>query len=406
MIFSPIRKNLMIPRFRPATLVAVLFVVIAITRIVLSYSHTAQTFDEPCHVAAGIEFLDRNTYTLDPIHPPLSRIAIALPLFLAGERYPELSATDPGRHNYNVVGNHILYDSGRLRRNLMLARIGVLPFFALGALIVYLWTLRIAGVRSALFAVFLYTTTPTILAFSSIAYSDIVAASTQVAAMFAFAAWLENFDRKHGLWLASAMGFAFMAKLTSALFLPAAFLCMYVCWFFAHREVEKAKWSRRALQIAGATALAGLILWGGYRFSVKPVQEAAEISPAKMPSFQNFPAFARPEIRKVLLANPRLPAPELLNGISKAWVLNKAGADSFLFGKSRNGGWWYFYLCALGVKLPLPMLIGFFIGLYYLIREQRPATRYLPLAGLAGVLLITMHVNYQVGCGTFSCASH
>src|SRR5271166_2159158 len=106
-----------------------LLALIAVVRIISTYSLTSQAFDEPCHVAAAIELLDRHTYTLDPIHPPLSRIAIGLPLYLAGERYPNLSRTD---HDitYNDVGDAILYDSGHYLRNLKLARLGVLPFFS------------------------------------------------------------------------------------------------------------------------------------------------------------------------------------------------------------------------------------------------------------------------------------
>src|SRR5579864_1032604 len=103
-----------------------LLIATATIRIILIYPHLAQGFDEPCHVAAGIEYLDRGTYLLDPVHPPLSRIAIALPLYLAGERYPDLPQNDLMSQNYNVVGNHILYDSGHLLRNLRLARLGVL----------------------------------------------------------------------------------------------------------------------------------------------------------------------------------------------------------------------------------------------------------------------------------------
>ena len=48
---------------RPTVLAAIsaIFVLIAAGRIVLSYSHTAQAFDEPCHVAAGMEFLDEGS---------------------------------------------------------------------------------------------------------------------------------------------------------------------------------------------------------------------------------------------------------------------------------------------------------------------------------------------------------
>jgi len=52
-------------------------------------------------------------------------------------------------------------------------------------------------------------------------------------------------------------------------------------------------------------------------------------------------------------------------------VLNNAGSPSYLFGHMKVGGWWYFYLCALAVKLPLPLLITFAIALVFLIKERR-----------------------------------
>ena len=82
-------------RKRYVALAVALLILIAITRILLTYKLTAQGFDEPCHVAAAIEYLDKGTYTLDPDHPPLSRIAIGIPLYLAGERFPHWPTSEP-----------------------------------------------------------------------------------------------------------------------------------------------------------------------------------------------------------------------------------------------------------------------------------------------------------------------
>jgi hypothetical protein len=98
-----------------------------------------------------------------------------------------------------------------------------------------------------------------------------------------------------------------------------------------------------------------------------------------------------------VLDNPKLPAPELLDGVSRAWVLNNTGSPSYLLGKFRVGGWWYFYLCALALKLPLPLLIAFALGTVLLIKERREFASLLPLAALLGILLVTLHVSYQVG---------
>ena len=50
----------------------------AIGRIALTYSVFNQTWDEPAHVAAGMEWLDRGRYTYEPLHPPLARVMVAL----------------------------------------------------------------------------------------------------------------------------------------------------------------------------------------------------------------------------------------------------------------------------------------------------------------------------------------
>jgi hypothetical protein len=372
-----------------------MFVLIAAGRIVLSYSHTGQAFDEPCHVAAGMEFLDKGTYILDAVHPTLARIAIALPLYLAEERYPTLPVEDPGRGNYNVVGNHILYDSGHFVRNLILARLGVLPFFLLGALVVYLWTRDLGGDLAAAIAVFLYATTPTILAFSSIAYTDIVAAATQITAMFTFYRWLQHPDIRRTMVVGFAFGIALLAKLTTVLFVPAAMLGIAVVWYARERSKPSRVQFARARLLA-ALALAAVVVWAGYGFSLRPLQDATGIHAASMPSFQHFPRPLRATAKAMVLRNPRLPAPELLHGVALAWALDKSPSPSYLFGHLKSGGWWYFYLVGLGVKLPLPLLLLFAAAVIVLLKYRETSALF-PLVALVAVLLIALRVSYQVG---------
>ena len=99
-----------------------LLVVLACLRITMTYRVFSQTHDEPAHIATGMEWLDRGTYTSEPLHPP-GRIAVAMGPFLAGRRL----LVD----NMWEGGNEILYAEGTYRRNLALARLGTLPFFVL-----------------------------------------------------------------------------------------------------------------------------------------------------------------------------------------------------------------------------------------------------------------------------------
>ena len=109
----------------PRVLVAACLAV-GVARIVATYHVFNQTWDEPAHVAAGMEWLDRGRYPYEPLHPPLARIMEALGPRLAGIR-------SAGQANVWLEGNAILYAGGRYDRNLALARLGVLPFFLLAA---------------------------------------------------------------------------------------------------------------------------------------------------------------------------------------------------------------------------------------------------------------------------------
>jgi hypothetical protein len=44
------------------------------------------TWDEPEHLAAGLELLDKGHYEYDTEHPPLARVLLAIGPYLAGAR--------------------------------------------------------------------------------------------------------------------------------------------------------------------------------------------------------------------------------------------------------------------------------------------------------------------------------
>src|SRR5215469_3684594 len=94
-----------------------ILVAAAIARLVPVYSALSQTYDEPAHIAAGMEWLDRGKYTYDAQHPPLARMADALGLYIRGLR-------SRGRDSAPDEGNDILYARGGYRRNLTWARFG------------------------------------------------------------------------------------------------------------------------------------------------------------------------------------------------------------------------------------------------------------------------------------------
>lgn len=377
-----------------------LLAMIAVLRIVSTYPVTAQAFDEPCHLGTGMEFLERHTYMLDTVHPPLARIAIALPLYLAGEPYPTLSAEH--KANCNDVGNAILYDSNRYLRNLELARLGVLPFFLLATALVFLWARREYGDFGGVMAAALFTTLPNVLALSSIAYTDMAAAATQLAALFAFTLWLERRTTNSAVVLAFALSLALLAKFTTGIFFPAAALMIAgTKWVTARRQKPEISQPLRstAKQFALISVIVVLCVWAGYGFSVGHIREAAQVSTNSLPTFDRFPRPVADIGRRLVLSDAEVPAPALLKGISMAWLRNQEQSTGYLFGKIKKGGWWYFFLTGVAVKSPLPFLILALAGVLALKSIPAPQRWHAmaPAASALAVLLVTMPVKYNAG---------
>ncbi len=389
-------------RNKCVVLILGLIILVAAVRVALTYRLTAPGFDETCHVAAAIELVDHHTYTLDPVHPPLSRLAMGIPLYFAGARFPDLPPNTPGMDDYNVVGNHILYDDGHYIKKLLVARAVMLPFLALLTFLVFLWTRREFGTMAGLVSAALFTTLPIVLAFSSLAYTDIPAATAQFAALFAICNWLEKPLSWRGTLLFSVVvSAAFLTKFTSILFLFFGGGGMLVCRWLITRKLhgttsERTPW----LKHLSAAALTMLVLvWLGYGFSVGNIREAMQLSVNNMPSFQHFPGPLRSFARTVVIKDPLVPAPALLHGLSSVWVLNKSGTQSYLFGKVKTGGWWYFFPAGLMFKSPLPFLLLCLIAVVPLWQSARKSrwTHLAPAAAVLAILVSTMPVGYKVG---------
>src|SRR5580700_4683955 len=125
----------------------------------------SNTWDEPEHLAAGIELLDRGLYEYDTEHPPLGRVPLALGPYLAGAHS---YGTPPP--NGTQEGLDILYSDGHYWRYLTLARLGTLPFLALLLWATWLWARRLLpSDGGALLAVLLLVSVPAILGHAALA---------------------------------------------------------------------------------------------------------------------------------------------------------------------------------------------------------------------------------------------
>lgn len=380
----------MIPPIRPAIRLGARVVLLACAamaaaRIVATYPVFNQTWDEPAHIAAGMEWIDRGRYTYEPLHPPLGRVFTAIGPRLAGIR-------SSGHENVWLEGNAILHAGGQYYRNLSLARLGILPFLMAAMLVVFAWAGRLGGAVAAASAVLLFTTLPPILAHAGIATTDMAVTAAVALSMYGMVRWLDASTTSHSLFLGIAIAAALLSKFSALLFLPAGAAAIALVRWAVRRKVGEASAATdrtKGLRIAYLTAL--FVVWAGYRFAVGPLTSATD---APIDS----PTAADPLAR--LAAAPVYPAPALFEGIGQMAAKSRAGHKSYLLGEVRDTGWWCFFPLALAVKTPIAFLILFGIGAVAAARAPPGAERgrqLVPVLIAAALLLVCLPSRINIG---------
>lgn len=184
-------------------------------------------FDEPAHIAAGLAYLETDTFTANRQHPPLLKEISAASLLLGGVHWPTTPDAEKlvqGAPGFEwPVGNSIISTNGP-GRVLFWAR---LPFILLSAMLgvlIYFLGREMMGERAAIGAVFLYTLDPTMLA-----HSYLVTTDTGVAAfglLFLMFLWRYVCHPSWKMLLLSGvtLGMALTAKFSAIFLLPLAAL--------------------------------------------------------------------------------------------------------------------------------------------------------------------------------------
>src|SRR6266851_6791564 len=228
-----------------------IFVILALGTlpIIGTYLVFSHTFDEPAHIAAGMELLDRGTFTYEQQHPPLARLAVAVGPYVLGAR----------SHGASYLGDEglaILYTSSEYLHTLSAARLGVLPFFL--ALVSFTWSgaHREFGTAAGAAAALILVTTPPLLAHAGLATTDVPVAAACVSALFAFVLWLEYPNAWRSAIVGAAAALAITAKLSAMAFLPVCFVAaLALRW-----RSERGRWSPLSLvQNASSTLTAGVV---------------------------------------------------------------------------------------------------------------------------------------------------
>src|SRR4029453_10350920 len=239
-------------------------------RIAATYSVFNQTWDEPAHIASGLEWLQRGRYEFEPLHPPAARGAAALRPYLDGAR---LTPDDPNPWTQTA---RILGTGAAYFRMLALARVANLAFFLAAGVALFCFVLRALGPWPATVAILLFSTVPPFLGHAGLATTDVALAAGVIVSLTALILWLDHPSRLRGVLLGAAIGGTVLTKFSALLLLPLIFaVTIASCRLSGKFESPTRKAGvalHRLLRPVWLTAL--VVLWAGYRFSVGPIVPA------------------------------------------------------------------------------------------------------------------------------------
>ena len=329
------------------------------------------TFDEIAHIGAGVSYLQKLDMRMNEEHPPLAKVAAALPLVLRGAHadYSHLSWTFSSKIFRQFLGEWVFGHWFLMRWNdpystLMWARAPMLMMTLLLGLTLYIYGSRLGSPWGGLLCLSAFVTMPAFIAFGPLVITDIA-----VTLFWVLTVWqLPNMWRspthgkivKFGLVLAGALLSKFSSGLLFFVFVGFALSLRFKP--LPGQPVEKTelrRWRRRAWRnIAVGTLWAALFVYIVY-FVLSWNQPTD--------SFQIIPHFpASPVLRRLLM-----PVWLYLRGLA-GFAFSATSRPTFILGHAYSHGVWFYFpaLFLLKMQLTFIVLLLMAIGAALLVKRR------------------------------------
>jgi len=309
------------------------------------------SYDEPVHIAEGLEAWRHHKFEIWNDHPPLVRMWCTLPL-LSSKFQIHSDPLEAGHPISSITPNPPAMAWRSRAMNLV--------FGVLLACLLWDVTSRLFSPEAASFALALFVFSPPLIAHYSLVTTD-GAATLLIFATAAFLVrWRQNFTLRRTFLFGLLLGLLLLAKFST----PAMFL-LALLWVLLpkedtwHKTFGRLNWRR-----AGALVLiAAVTVWAGYFFHVSHLTLRDGRLSATFPNRGNFEKPMPSPINLKLV----VPAGEYFDGLHSVVRHNRLGMPAFFLGKvSKQGGIKSFYPVAIALKWPVTTLLLSILGLVLL----------------------------------------
>ncbi len=369
------------------------------------------TWDEGDHIFAGYQSWKTHDFGFNPEHPPMVKSIATIPLL------PLQLTVPPNQHRFfktesYMDGRELLYRNGPANGGhysagtlIFRARLFASIFTLIAALLVFLGTSEMFSVTAGLIALVLFCFEPNLVAHGAYVTTDMGAACTFFATIYAFWRWTVRPTPARLLVAGLAAGLALSAKHSTILLAPMLVLLCAGIFIAQRRRADTTSNPPAAPQISVAkmigalaviTLIAVAILWAwyGFRYSARPAGLA--LSPTLA---QYVQPLAPIEAHGILLVGR-------LHLLPESWLYGLAdvrrvanGYPSFLLGRVYPHGTWFYFPVLFLIKTTLAMLALLALTLFAIARRWLRFTLELYFVLVPPILyfLVSMGSHLNIG---------
>jgi 4-amino-4-deoxy-L-arabinose transferase-like glycosyltransferase len=339
---SPARAPKILPAAAARWLFPLLLAVLYVAQCGWFIRTQSLTYDEPVHIAEGLNAWRYGRFEQYNDHPPLARLWCTLPLLnqkwqVDIEQLPEAFratriAPDPVSLAWRARAMNVLF-------GLFLACLA--------------WRAadRLFSRAAANFALALFAFSPSLIAHFSIAATDGAATLFIFATAWALVRWREQPTWRKTLGFGMLLGLLLLAKFSTA---PSFLLALvWMLLLGADKIIQPpARWNWG--KTAAALLLAIFVVWAGYFFHVAHLTVRDGTLTATFPNWNE--AIVKP-VHGGRNYSLLIPAGEYVEGFRELVRHNRQGQPAFFLGQaSTHGGWKLYYPVVILLKWPTIVL--------------------------------------------------
>jgi len=279
------------------------------------------------------------------------------------------------------TGWKFIYHSGNDADSILFwNRFPILLYAILLGIYVFLWTRDLFGKKTALFALFLFSFSPNILAHSHFVTTDLGVAASFFITLYYFYKFIKDPSWRYLIYSGVFFGIAQLVKFSNIFLVAYLGLLVILIIFCKHRQLFmfnfpgsskiKRPWLQRTYTSLIALALIfiiGFVLVGAvymvFTFNT-PTEMQSRLIDDSLPGSESF----MPQIRDTLHAMQgnfiTKPLAHYLLGLVMVFARVQGGNTTYFFGETTDQSWWYYYPLSFLIKTPISTIILLFSSLF------------------------------------------